>query len=232
MLELSNNDLSEVPFQLGYMKTLQILKIDGNRLKRIRRGVIEGGTEKLKSYLRSRDPNPSLSTDIEQACETVTGHSGEKEVSKGIENISRDPNPSLSTDIEQACETVTGHSGEKEVSKGIENISRRLNCQRQTPKCLNSTEKTKLHTVISHVPKVKTLEHKLHIPREASRSVSIRQIRTNPTDVEVCIADLRKSIAVLENSLETNISMTGTRRNTLKRQLARERGQLNRLTSL
>ena len=63
-LELSNNDLSELPAGLGYLPSLQQLGVDGNRLRSVRRTLLCGSTEALKAYLRTRGPAPpSLSAE-------------------------------------------------------------------------------------------------------------------------------------------------------------------------
>ena len=57
-LDLSNNDLTSVPPEMGRMTTLSSLNINGNPLKTIRRGVLDKGTASLLAYLRDRIPVP------------------------------------------------------------------------------------------------------------------------------------------------------------------------------
>lgn len=57
-LDLTNNDLHELPPGLGYLKDLHHLLVEGNPLRTIRRSVISGGSEVLKKYLRTRGGPP------------------------------------------------------------------------------------------------------------------------------------------------------------------------------
>jgi Leucine-rich repeat (LRR) protein len=52
--DLSNNDLSNLPYVMGRMDTLHSLLIEGNPLRTIRRDVINRGTVELLKYLRSK----------------------------------------------------------------------------------------------------------------------------------------------------------------------------------
>ena len=53
-LDLSNNDLSTLPFTLGTLPHLKSLQVDGNPMKAIRRDIIARGTQGLLKYLKSR----------------------------------------------------------------------------------------------------------------------------------------------------------------------------------
>ncbi|GAB9464284.1 hypothetical protein Gpo141_00001719 [Globisporangium polare] len=57
-LDLTNNDLNELPAGLGYLKDLHHLMVEGNPLRTIRRAVVSGGSEMLKKYLRTRGGPP------------------------------------------------------------------------------------------------------------------------------------------------------------------------------
>eukprot|EP00628_Pelagophyceae_sp_CCMP2097_P005375 CAMPEP_0184077902 /NCGR_PEP_ID=MMETSP0974-20121125/898_1 /TAXON_ID=483370 /ORGANISM="non described non described, Strain CCMP2097" /LENGTH=619 /DNA_ID=CAMNT_0026380497 /DNA_START=18 /DNA_END=1876 /DNA_ORIENTATION=+ len=57
-LDLSNNDLKELPPSLGYFPKLHRINLDGNPLRAIRRDVAGGGTECIKKFLRSRGAAP------------------------------------------------------------------------------------------------------------------------------------------------------------------------------
>lgn len=57
-LDMTNNDLHELPAGLGYLKDLHHLMVEGNPLRTIRRAVISGGSEVLKKYLRTRGGPP------------------------------------------------------------------------------------------------------------------------------------------------------------------------------
>ncbi len=50
----SNNQLRDVPPELGHLTTLNSLLLDGNPIKAIRRTLLMGGTPALLKYLRSR----------------------------------------------------------------------------------------------------------------------------------------------------------------------------------
>ncbi|POM80125.1 Leucine-rich repeat-containing protein [Phytophthora palmivora] len=57
-LDVANNDLSDLPPGLGYLKHLNHFIVDGNPLRAIRRSVISAGCESLKKYLRTRGAPP------------------------------------------------------------------------------------------------------------------------------------------------------------------------------
>ncbi|CAI5708654.1 unnamed protein product [Peronospora destructor] len=57
-LDVTNNDLHDLPAGLGYLKHLDHLLVEGNPLRSIRRSVISSGTEPLKKYLRTRGGPP------------------------------------------------------------------------------------------------------------------------------------------------------------------------------
>ena len=57
-LDISNNDLPNLPSELGFINSLVRLQIEGNPLTSIRQNVRMSGTNQLKSYLRDKmDPN-------------------------------------------------------------------------------------------------------------------------------------------------------------------------------
>lgn len=58
-LSLANNNLTNVDPFLGLMH-LRALVLDGNPLKLIRRNIIEGGTDRILSFLRDRIPHGAL----------------------------------------------------------------------------------------------------------------------------------------------------------------------------
>ena len=56
-LDVSNNNLSHLPFAIGLMSdSLRTLLVDGNPLRTIRRTIIEKGTTALLEYLRNKIP--------------------------------------------------------------------------------------------------------------------------------------------------------------------------------
>ncbi|OWZ03037.1 hypothetical protein PHMEG_00025301 [Phytophthora megakarya] len=57
-LDLTNNDLHDLPPGFGYLKYLNHLLVEGNPLRSIRRSIISAGTEPLKKYLRTRGSPP------------------------------------------------------------------------------------------------------------------------------------------------------------------------------
>ncbi|RLN47620.1 hypothetical protein BBJ29_005626, partial [Phytophthora kernoviae] len=57
-LDLTNNDLHDLPAGLGYLKYLNHLLVEGNPLRSIRSSIISSGTEPLKKYLRTRGGPP------------------------------------------------------------------------------------------------------------------------------------------------------------------------------
>jgi len=58
ILDVSNNNLKELPFALGYMERIQIIKAVGNPLRGIRFSLLEGPTGRLKEHLRTRGEMP------------------------------------------------------------------------------------------------------------------------------------------------------------------------------
>ena len=57
-LDISNNDLPNLPSELGFINSLVRLQIEGNPLTSIMQNVRMSGTNQLKSYLRDKmDPN-------------------------------------------------------------------------------------------------------------------------------------------------------------------------------
>lgn len=58
-LDVTNNDLHELPAGLGYVKDLHHFLVEGNPLRTIRRAVVSGGSEVLKKYLRTRGGPPA-----------------------------------------------------------------------------------------------------------------------------------------------------------------------------
>ncbi|EEY53634.1 uncharacterized protein PITG_07321 [Phytophthora infestans T30-4] len=57
-LDVTNNDLFDLPPGFGYLKYLTHLLVEGNPLRSIRRSIISAGTEPLKKYLRTRGKPP------------------------------------------------------------------------------------------------------------------------------------------------------------------------------
>lgn len=53
-LDLSNNDLPDLPSEIGFINSLVRMQIEGNPLKAIRQNVRAAGTNQLKNYLRDR----------------------------------------------------------------------------------------------------------------------------------------------------------------------------------
>lgn len=55
-LDLTNNNIDNVPFQLGNMKQLRCLELNGNSFRLPRYAVLQQGTDAVLSYLRDRIP--------------------------------------------------------------------------------------------------------------------------------------------------------------------------------
>ena len=51
-LDVSNNDLNNLPPQLALMEDLNSLAVEGNPLRAIRREIIAKGTVAIKEYLQ------------------------------------------------------------------------------------------------------------------------------------------------------------------------------------
>ncbi|OQS04672.1 hypothetical protein THRCLA_03115 [Thraustotheca clavata] len=58
-LDVSNNNLTDLPYVLGHLTTLNHIMVEGNPLRTIRFSVLTGGHQALKSFLRARGPAPS-----------------------------------------------------------------------------------------------------------------------------------------------------------------------------
>ena len=54
ILDVTNNDLNDIPSELGLVRTLNKLVITGNMLRRMKRSVAEDTVENMKKYLKSR----------------------------------------------------------------------------------------------------------------------------------------------------------------------------------
>ena len=56
-LDVSNNDLSELPCEIGFINSLVRIQVEGNPLKTIRQNIRTGGTNVIKKYLQDKmDP--------------------------------------------------------------------------------------------------------------------------------------------------------------------------------
>ncbi|XP_048353189.1 leucine-rich repeat-containing protein 40 [Sphaerodactylus townsendi] len=53
-LDLSNNDISRLPYKLGNLPQLKFLALEGNPLRTIRKDVLQKGTQEILKYLRSK----------------------------------------------------------------------------------------------------------------------------------------------------------------------------------
>lgn len=53
-LDISNNDLPDLPSEIGFLSGLVRMQIEGNPLKAIRQNIRAAGTNQLKNYLKDR----------------------------------------------------------------------------------------------------------------------------------------------------------------------------------
>jgi Leucine-rich repeat (LRR) protein len=61
LLDISNNDLQNLPPELGLMRELTKINIEGNPLRSVKMSIRMGGTNNLKKYLQGKiDPNKNL----------------------------------------------------------------------------------------------------------------------------------------------------------------------------
>eukprot|EP00929_Paragymnodinium_shiwhaense_P047137 TRINITY_DN23912_c0_g1_i3.p1 TRINITY_DN23912_c0_g1~~TRINITY_DN23912_c0_g1_i3.p1 ORF type:complete len:737 (-),score=87.98 TRINITY_DN23912_c0_g1_i3:881-3091(-) len=65
-VDFTNNDLQNLPPELGLSKTLKRVALEGNVMRAIRPELLRGGAEKLKAYLRSRIENCPDRQELEQ----------------------------------------------------------------------------------------------------------------------------------------------------------------------
>lgn len=82
-LDLTNNDISILPFAMGTMVSLKSIVLDGNPMRSIRRDIIMRGTVGLKKYLASRmseedvdkaDPVTSSNVSVPGSGDCVKSH--------------------------------------------------------------------------------------------------------------------------------------------------------------
>ncbi|POM68518.1 hypothetical protein PHPALM_15316 [Phytophthora palmivora] len=71
-LDVTNNDLHDLPPGFGYLKYLNHLLVEGNPLRSIRRSIISAGTEPLKKYLRTRGGPPEGVDAMEEEVDEFT----------------------------------------------------------------------------------------------------------------------------------------------------------------
>ncbi|KAH7492130.1 Leucine-rich repeat-containing protein 40 [Phytophthora ramorum] len=71
-LDVTNNDLHDLPAGLGYLKYLDHLLVEGNPLRSVRRSIISSGTEPLKKYLRTRGGPPEGVDAMEEEVDEFT----------------------------------------------------------------------------------------------------------------------------------------------------------------
>ena len=56
-LDISNNDLPDLPGEIGFINSLVRIQLEGNPLKTMRQNIRTGGTNVVKKYLQDRmDP--------------------------------------------------------------------------------------------------------------------------------------------------------------------------------
>lgn len=56
-LDVSNNDLPDLPCEIGFINTLVRIQLEGNPLKTMRQNIRTGGPNVIKKYLQDRmDP--------------------------------------------------------------------------------------------------------------------------------------------------------------------------------
>ncbi|XP_017980552.1 PREDICTED: plant intracellular Ras-group-related LRR protein 6 [Theobroma cacao] len=56
-LDLSDNNISALPPELGLLEpSLQVLRLDGNPLRSIRRAILDKGTKAVLKYLKDKIP--------------------------------------------------------------------------------------------------------------------------------------------------------------------------------
>lgn len=61
-IDVANNDIADLPAELGVMECLNVLVLDGNPLKRIPRSKLTQGIQHIKKYLRARMPDAHASS--------------------------------------------------------------------------------------------------------------------------------------------------------------------------
>ncbi|XP_032221201.2 leucine-rich repeat-containing protein 40 isoform X1 [Nematostella vectensis] len=62
-LDLTNNDISGLPYKIGNMSNLKSLVLNGNPLRELRRDIVMRGTQAIMKHLKSRIPDDDGATD-------------------------------------------------------------------------------------------------------------------------------------------------------------------------
>ncbi|XP_075792343.1 leucine-rich repeat-containing protein 40 isoform X2 [Pelodiscus sinensis] len=71
-LDLTNNDISSLPYTLGNLPQLKLLAVEGNPLRAIRRDILQKGTQELLKYLRSKIQDDVISPNGESSVTAMT----------------------------------------------------------------------------------------------------------------------------------------------------------------
>lgn len=80
VIDITNNNISDIPASLGYNKSLQRFQIEGNPIRTIRRTLLTQSTEDLKKYLRTRGAalvnTPAVDTEYNNNSSSSSSGSG------------------------------------------------------------------------------------------------------------------------------------------------------------
>ncbi|KAK7099984.1 leucine-rich repeat-containing protein 40-like [Littorina saxatilis] len=137
-LDLTNNDISALPYALGTINSLKAVVLDGNPMKSIRRDIIMRGTVELKKYLRSRMEEP------ESAPTTVATNKKESVLpAAGDTQQNHDMHQFKAMDFGgQKCSEVPAELWETAMQAGVTNVNLSKNSFTQLPSNLILLEGT------------------------------------------------------------------------------------------
>jgi Leucine-rich repeat (LRR) protein len=73
LLDVCNNNVNDLPASLGWIDSLNRLAVDGNPIRSIRRTLLSSTTQGLKAYLKTRGPAAGVDLSALDACRGVNG---------------------------------------------------------------------------------------------------------------------------------------------------------------
>ena len=79
ILDLGNNNIGQVPPELGLLTNLRVLTLDGNAFRVPRPQILVKGTASIMAYLRDRIPRSAQSDDQQQSSSWARGESAQRE---------------------------------------------------------------------------------------------------------------------------------------------------------
>ena len=88
ILDLGNNNIGQVPPELGLLTNLRVLTLDGNAFRVPRPQILVKGTASIMAYLRDRIPRSAQSDDQQQSSSWARGESTKTSLTTIIQLLS------------------------------------------------------------------------------------------------------------------------------------------------